>query len=208
MRLLLGSMGKIDFDAPLTLTTKQKEELLRYFKEEFEPVEITEGVSQFRSERLGEKRFQSPWEKKEYRMLLDTVSNDYLQDRMGRTWLSIVMKRKEFLPDFQTWLSRRGLVVADANETLIEEFLREKEIEKMQRKKERLQNIEAYRCVECGRYYDSNREKDRGISMPRACDWDGYKLKSIRIRKDRIEELKRSNKYAIKYDEETGRPLE
>jgi hypothetical protein len=104
MKILTGSAGRIDFGAPLILSDDQRAKLLDFLRKEFEPVEI-EHSDDFRTERLGDKsRFMAEWSKKEYAMLLLPRGNEYLEDKMGRTWMSIVMKRKDFLPNFETWL--------------------------------------------------------------------------------------------------------
>lgn len=70
------------------------------------------------------------WTNKEYAMLLIPRDNAHLEDKMARTWMSIVMKRMEFLPDFETWLSSQGLSISEANEVLIERYLKELELQK------------------------------------------------------------------------------
>lgn len=206
MNILLGSYGKLDFDAPVPMTNEQREKFLEFMKTEFEPLEV-KFDDDFRTDRLGDKaRFMSYWTKKEYAMLLVPRGNDYLEDKMARTWMSIVMKRMTFLPDFETWLNKNGLHLKEANEDSIDKYLKELEEESLLKAQQRRANEPVYTCPECKRYYDSARMTDNSISMRKTCDYDGAVLKEDQISKNRIPVLKSEGKYSKKYDN-FGKPV-
>ncbi len=194
MKVLIGSEGRFDFGAPLILSDEQRAKLLDFLRKEFEPVEI-EFSDEFREERLGDKpRFMAEWSKKEYAMLLLPRGNEYLEDKMGRTWMSIVMKRKDFLPDFETWLRANSLSISQANEELIGKYLDELGIEKKKRAQARSKYGSIYVCPECWLEYLPSRFSNPDIVSPGTCDYEGGKLVERKKLKEKIEEETRVGK--------------
>ncbi len=203
MKILIGSKGKLDFSEPLELTIEQKDKLIKFFQSEFEPLEIEES-DEFRTERLGDKaRFMQTWTTKEYGMLLIPQDNPYLVDKMARTWMSIVMKRMEFLPDFETWLLSHGLSISEANETLIENYLKEKLELKLQKVKERSKYMTILICKKCGQTYSEARFENKKIHLPKSCDCDGGEVIEKRIEKEAGEKIKKEGELEEEYQFES-----
>lgn len=149
MNILVGNKGHVDFDSPLEVTPEQKEKIKKFFEELFSFVE-SEPIEEFRKVRLGErKRYPSPWSPKEYEALLRTENTEKLAESLGRSWMSVDIKRGNFYPLFMNWVNKKGKDIArDDLKDLIEEFLKGKEIEKIIRKKKKKQNRKILKEIE------------------------------------------------------------
>lgn len=148
MRILVGHRESVDFDRPLELNKQERQKFIDFIKTLFDPsvVELVPKATP-RWERLGpEKSFQKSWSRSEHRLLLGTDGNETLTEKLGRTWMGVVMQRGVFLPDFDAWCARNGYTRKGDCGDLIEKYLEEKEFRKTQRRR-RSQLLE---CTQCG----------------------------------------------------------
>lgn len=207
-RILKGNDGKVDFDGPLVITPEQKERIIAFFKREFNPVEIVEEVTDFRAKRLGDKaRFSVHWTRAEYRELLRPENNEYLADKMGRNWMSIIMKQMSFQPSLMDFAQRKGTTEDTVRSEHIEEFLDEYLKGKEQAKEARKSRTPALYCRPCDRHYNPSRLAKNGISLPRTCDFCGAALDEEYVKRTELDDLTKRGKYAERYDSVTGKPL-
>jgi hypothetical protein len=147
MKILVGHRGSVDFDEPLKLNEQKKQKFIEFIKTLFDPsvVEVTPSRTP-RSKRLGEKNFGVSWNRKEQALLLGTDNNETLTEKLGRSWMSVVIQRGTLLPDFDAWCARNGYIRRGDYSDLIEKYLNEREFHKKKWRK-RSQLLE---CQQCG----------------------------------------------------------
>ena len=138
MKILVGDKGNVDFDSPIPLTESQQDQFIKFMKTIFNPVKKLD-VNNFRTERLGDKIFMRKWDdSEEIAMLLDVnIPLDKVCENLGRTWMSVTIKRGDIIPDLMRWADMKGynLIQGDTKE-IIEKFLAtRKEIAKHNRTK-------------------------------------------------------------------------
>ncbi|MEM2936692.1 MAG: hypothetical protein QW231_05910 [Candidatus Bathyarchaeia archaeon] len=126
MKILIGHRGGVDFDEPLKLSEDQRQKFIEFIKTLFDPsvVDVIQKRTP-RIKRLGEKLFQVRWSRNEYALLLGTDSNEVLTEKLGRSWMSVVIKRGDLLPDFDAWCARNGYSRKGDYKELIEKYLQE-----------------------------------------------------------------------------------
>jgi hypothetical protein len=146
MRILVGHRGSIDFDEPIELDESKKQKFIEFIKTLFDPsiVEVSpKGVS--RRERLGEKIFRCLGMVTNTRFCWELTATRHWPKNWG-SWMSVVMQRGFFLPDFDAWCAQNGYSRKGDCKDLIKKYLEEKELHKKQRRK-RAQLLE---CTQCG----------------------------------------------------------
>lgn len=136
MQILIGDKGNVDFDRAIPMTRHQQDLFIEFMKTIFSPVHEVETTS-FRPERIGDKFFGRRWDDSdEIAMLLDVnIELDKVCELLGRTWMSVDIKRGEFIPELMRWADSKGYNLIDGDiKEIIEEYLDEKkEIAKMKR---------------------------------------------------------------------------
>lgn len=139
MKILVGDKGNIDFDGPIPMSSGRKKEFLMFMRSLFDIVTEEEG-EEFRSDRLGEKFFGRSWTSDELKILLEIEDTNRICERLGRSWLSVDIKRGEFMPEFMRWAHQKGCdIMKEDTKKLIEEFMAEREEEKSKRRLERME---------------------------------------------------------------------
>lgn len=137
MKILIGDKGNVDFDEPIKITNKQKEDFIEFMKTIFAVVEI-ENIDEIRAERLGDKGFLRKWTVDEYAVLLETKDNLKVMELLGRTGMSVIIQRGVFYPAFYTWCQNNGKNILKGDiKPLITEFLEYTELLKKKRREER-----------------------------------------------------------------------
>jgi hypothetical protein len=128
---LVAESGNVDFDGPVDLTKRELNDFLTLLGRVFDPrVVERDDVDEPRSERIGDRVFQRPWAISELSVLLEpSIGTEEMSKRLGRTWLSVVMKRGEFFGPFLEWTHSKGrsLLKGDVKK-LITEYLNEKKL--------------------------------------------------------------------------------
>ncbi len=138
MKILVGNKGNVDFDAPVPMTKSQQDSFIKLMKSIFHPdtIKIVD-TDEFRVDRIGDHLFQREWSVSELAKLLDVHTNtNETSEMLGRTWMGVVIKRGEVIPDLMKWANLKGydLVKGDI-EKIIEEYLQErKDLTKKQKK--------------------------------------------------------------------------
>jgi len=137
MKILIGNNGGVDFDAPIKVNKDQKDKIIKFLKEMFRVVTI-EKSSFFRSERLGDKFFMRRWTDDELAVLLEIENTERVAEMLGRSWMSVKIKRGYFIPYFLSWTqeNRKDILKNDLKE-LIREFMRDKKEEVILRREHR-----------------------------------------------------------------------
>ena len=138
MKILLGHKGNVDFDGPISITKSQKDQFINFLETIFDPVKEIE-YDNFRTERLGDKYFIRRWDIDEIAILIDfNITLEEACELLGRTFMSVNIKRGEFIPDFMRWANKKGHnLIQDDIKEIIKEYLEEtKKIAKQKRTKE------------------------------------------------------------------------
>lgn len=161
MKILIGDRGNVDFDSPIQMSTDQKDRFIDFLKTLFSVVE-EEYSDEIRSERIGDKFFMKDWSVDEYAKLLevDTKTTERLSEELGRTWMSVDIKRGDFIPEYLFWTQKKGVDLLSSNtKELIKEFLKEnedkiknrrmknKELKKLLKEKEFMESEESQRIL-------------------------------------------------------------
>jgi len=137
MKVLVGNNGNIDLDGPVEMNRKQRKAFFELMGDMFAVVQ-EEKSNVVRFERLGNKMFLRQWEPEEYALLLEIEDTKIISEKLGRSWMSVDIKRGEFFSNFMIWVQKKGKNIIDDNVTeLIEEFLKEKENDKFLRKEKK-----------------------------------------------------------------------
>lgn len=140
MKILVGNKGCVDFDAPISMTEEQREKFVTFMKYMFAVVE--EGyIEEHRTDRIGNKFFMGRrWSRAEYTLLfqIDSESNYELAKMLGRTEMSIHIRRGLFIPIFLSWLREKNvdLLTADVA-ALVKKFMKEREDQIINRREKR-----------------------------------------------------------------------
>lgn len=137
MKILIGDKGNVDFDDPIPMNKEQQQDFLDFMRTMFQPVTIEENMA-FRINRLGDKMFQRKWDdEEEIAMLLDvTMETNEVCTTLGRTWMSVNIKRGQIMPDLMKWADSKGhdLTKGDIKYIIKEYLEKKKEITRINRK--------------------------------------------------------------------------
>jgi len=139
MKILKGDKGNIDFAYSLELTEVQREKLIKFLRKMFYHVEEVER-SDLSRDRLGsDNPFNKEWENEEYELLFKIdEDNGNVARKLGRTWMSIEMKRVFWMPLMIKWASEKDMDIYRANiKKLVADFIKEHENEILKKRQER-----------------------------------------------------------------------
>jgi hypothetical protein len=135
-KLLIGDKNHIDFASPIKLNDEQLKKFMTFLNDMFAVVQI-QNVINFRNDRIGDKFFSVRWDSEEYAVLAKIdINTRKVSEMLGRSWMSVDIKRGSIIPDLLTWLKKNGKTPTSEN---IEEFLKTKDAEKTVRKQKRLE---------------------------------------------------------------------
>ena len=107
MKILLHSSGHVDLEAPINMTQEQSDIFKNFFEERFPGIEFIDRTEKDRNagaHNVNPKK----WTLDEYLLLLGPLSNSEIAAKLGRTDMSIKMMRGQFVPDFFTWMKKKG----------------------------------------------------------------------------------------------------
>lgn len=127
MKVLQDENGRVDFDAPVDVTDKQKNKFIEFFKENFENVEVEDTKEPDRDVDSDGDNNQKSWTVKDRKVLLKTNSNEEAAEQLDRSKMSVQMKRGSFQPEFLQWAKDQGYAkpLENLSEDMIEDFLEE-----------------------------------------------------------------------------------
>ncbi len=151
--IMIGDRQNVDFDAPVELTPQQKEEFVSLLKSIFDVVEEVTS-DEVRLDRLGDKNFSKGLSESELESLLSDSTTEELTQKLGRSWMSVDIKRGWFVQYFLEWLGKKKLTMTKQNlRSLVSQFLKEREeaqksareVRRQQRlnKREKIEDLEA-----------------------------------------------------------------
>lgn len=173
MKILIGENWNVDFDAPIPMTKSQQELFVKFMKTIFNPVKKVE-TDTFRTERIGDKIFLREWDEDEIVMLFNTnMTLNQLCESLGRTWMSVDIKRGAVIPDLMRWAESKGydLINGDIKKIIKEYLIDMKEIVKKKRAMKSTRNKEIKKLKESIDKLDVRLgtlelRKSAGVSIP------------------------------------------
>lgn len=135
MKILLGNKWNVDFDAPIRMSEDQRRKFINFIRTLFSVVEEIR-AEEYRSERLGDRYFFRKWTYEEYAVLADiTKSTSTVADELGRSWMSVDIKRGTVMPDLLQWAFKNNKDLLKGNiRELVKEFLAHKQYIKKKRR--------------------------------------------------------------------------
>ena len=173
MKILIGENWNVDFDGPIPMTESQQELFVKFMKTIFNPVKKVE-TNTFRTDRIGDKNFARGWDEDEIVMLFNTnMTLDQLCESLGRTWMSVDIKRGAVIPDLMRWAESKGydLINGDIKKIIKEYLIDMKEIVKKKRAMKSTRNKEIKKLKESIDKLDVRLgtlelRKSAGVSIP------------------------------------------
>ncbi len=132
----------MDFDEPIKMTSRQRERFISFMKTLFSVIK-EERTNKIRTERMGDKIFMRKWDYDEYELLLEVETKDTekVAEELGRTWMSVDIKRGSFVPEYLYWAEREGKdLLREDTKKLIKEFMKTKE--DLKRKRSEIRKME------------------------------------------------------------------
>lgn len=197
MKILRGNNYNVDFPNPIQLTEDQRAKLFAYLGDIFYDVELQE-VTNFRTDRMGDKLFSKEWSAKELALIfkIDEI-NDEVTRKLGRTWMSVVMRRGLLIPMILQYASKKKVDIYKVNiEKLIDDFLKENEeiklMNKLKRQEERL--IEKSEMEELTRIKEEIPKDERMAEQGIA----GFTKEKVKLKKARLIGLEAKYKDKVK----------
>jgi molecular chaperone DnaK (HSP70) len=187
--ILKGDYGNIDFASPIKLSDNERKKFLEFLRKRFYSVREEE-VSTFRFERLGDKSFSKEWEEEEFQILLNLeMDNEEASKLLGRSWMSVEMKRMYYIPEMMEYAEKKGVNLFKASKSelknLISDYMKEHENEIKKRRDER---IEERREIKQARGFIEN--YDKRVNEKK------FLISIGRAKKEDLEALKKEKKEA------------
>jgi hypothetical protein len=148
IELLIGNVGNIDFGGAIELDSKTRDKILEFLNTIYLVIE-KEPMREVRNERLGDKLFVKKWTELELEYLLSDLTTEELSEKLGRTWMSVDIKRGQFYPKFLMWCDEKGHNIITSNtKDLIKEFMKEKHDEIIKRRLNRTKKKQIIKQIE------------------------------------------------------------
>jgi len=132
MKILRGDQWNVDFSGPIKLDEDQKKKFFAFLRKELFASVTEEETDEFRSDRIGDKIFGKEWgDPKELALIFNiTETNDDLVRKLGRSWMSIDMRRGYLIPQILEEAKKKKVDILKVNlEKFISDFLKEHEKE-------------------------------------------------------------------------------
>jgi len=125
---IFASKTHIDLEAPIQMTGLQQEKFIEFLQNMFSDVSVyhdyPEAVKTMPEDMT---KNHVTWEIDDYLALLEPISNAAVEEQLGRSEMSVKMKRGAFVPYFYSWMSSKGYIPPITKE-MVEKFIEEKGI--------------------------------------------------------------------------------
>ena len=123
---IFASKTHVDLEAPIQMTGVQQEKFIEFLQNMFPDIGVIydypEAVKTMPEDMT---RNHITWEIDDYLILLEPISNEDVEEQLGRSEMSVKMKRGLFVPDFYSWMSSKGYTPPITKE-MVEKFVEEK----------------------------------------------------------------------------------
>jgi hypothetical protein len=123
---IFASKTHIDLEAPIQMTKMQQEKFIEFLQKMFPDISVVYDFLEASKTMPDDmERTHIAWTIDDYLTLLEPKSNEDIEEKLGRTEMSVKMKRGAFVPDFYSWMSSKGYTPPMTKE-IVEEFLKER----------------------------------------------------------------------------------
>lgn len=124
MKILING-DYLDFESPMHMEEDQFNEFVNFIEHQLNEEVIVKNIIEKHKTINDVERNPREWTSKELFLLLSPISNEELVEKLGRSDMSIVMKRGSFVPGFMSWARKKGYDSSKITETIIKQFLEE-----------------------------------------------------------------------------------
>ena len=116
----------LDLEAPINMSDIQQEKFIEFMDKICPEISVT-NVREISKRKpvIIEPSGSEKWTVDDYFAILGAKSNNELGNELGRTEMSVKMKRGIFVPDFYSWINSMGYI-APITKEMVEEFLNER----------------------------------------------------------------------------------
>lgn len=125
MHIVISSNGEVDFKAPVYMSDEQYKRFLKFIGDLVKGIGTEEVIEKKRGKGEGENRKLKKWTTSEYLLLLSSDSNKTLESKLGRSDMSIIHKRGEFMQKYFAWAKKKGHVIKKDDLSIRKQFLKE-----------------------------------------------------------------------------------
>ena len=120
------SKTHLDLEVPINMTDIQQEKFIEFMEKICPEIDVT-NVREMSKKKpvIGPKEPPNKWTVDDYFAILGAESNFELGNELGRTEMSVKMKRGNFVLDLYSWINSMGYI-APITKEMVEEFLNER----------------------------------------------------------------------------------
>lgn len=123
---IFASKTHIDLEAPIQMIEIQQEKFIEFMQQMFPEISVVYDYWEASKAMPDDmERTNIKWTIDDYLTLLEPKSNEEIEEKLGRTEMSVKMKRGAFVPDFYSWMSSKGYTSTITKE-ILEEFFEER----------------------------------------------------------------------------------
>jgi hypothetical protein len=117
VKIIVFESGLVDLEAPIQMTDAQRKQFIAFFQKNFGEVSVQDIEEPVKN--MGE-RESTPkkWTVEEFALLLGPETNEELTIAMGRTIMSVTIRRGGFVPEFLSWCEENEYRIPDGNDLL------------------------------------------------------------------------------------------
>jgi hypothetical protein len=123
---IYASETHVDLEAPINMSEIQQEKFIEFMEIICPDISVI-NVREISKKKPVKDEPPNPkkWTVDDYFAILGAESNNELENKLGRTEMSVKMKRGTFVPDFYYWINSKGYI-APITKEMVEEFLNER----------------------------------------------------------------------------------
>lgn len=122
------SQTHIDFEAPIQMTQTQLEKFIKFMEGMYPDIEVVYGVEEKTKEMGDIERTFTKWTVDDYLSILESDSNEKIENKTEKSEMAIKIKRGSFIPDFFSWIKSKGYS-PPITKKMIKEYLKERGFE-------------------------------------------------------------------------------
>jgi hypothetical protein len=126
--IIYSSKTHIDFEAPIQMTETQLEKFIKFMEGMYPSIEVVYDVEEKTKEMGDIERTFSKWTVDDYLSILESDSNENIENKTEKSEMAIKIKRGSFIPDFFSWIKSKGYS-STITKKMIKEYLRERGFE-------------------------------------------------------------------------------
>jgi hypothetical protein len=124
VKIIVSEDGGVDFATPIYVSEQKANKIIDFLRALVGDIEVQHVEEPHISYDRGPSSSKR-WTREEYLELLKASSSEELEEKLGRSDMSIGMRRGDFLPLYLEWLRRKGLLERREDHGVQEKFVDE-----------------------------------------------------------------------------------